>query len=26
VGLRRAWNVIKDLFGFGVSNPVPQGT
>lgn len=23
VGLRRAWNVIKDLFGFGVSNPAP---
>ena len=26
VGLRRAWNAIKDLFGFGVANPVPQGT
>jgi hypothetical protein len=23
VGLRRAWNVIKDVFGFGVSNPSP---
>jgi hypothetical protein len=26
VGLRRAWNVIKDLFGFGVANPAPVGT
>ncbi|HEY5551934.1 MAG TPA: hypothetical protein VIK52_08595 [Opitutaceae bacterium] len=25
VGLRRAWNVIKDLFGLGVSNPAPVG-
>jgi hypothetical protein len=26
VGLRRAWAVIKDLFGFGVANPSPVGT
>lgn len=25
VGLRRAWAAIKDLFGFGVSNPSPVG-
>ena len=26
VGLRRAWNAIKDLFGFGVANPAPVAT